>query len=79
VLRDLVYSSDGQRRAVITEDQSGTIRLRFEWWDLGDLKEAGVAYWSEYGQMAHIVDSVGRAQSLAASEFHAYASNNARG
>jgi hypothetical protein len=74
-LKDVVYSRDGERRAVITEDQRLCIRLRFESWDLSDWKEAGAAYWSQSGQLAHIIDSVERARKMAAQEFEAYEQN----
>ena len=72
-LKDVVYSRDGERRAVITEDQRLCIRLRFESWDIFDWKEAGAAYWSQSGQLAHIIDSVDRARKMADQEFDAHA------
>ena len=72
VLKDLVYARDHERRAVITEDKKGFIRLHFESWDISDWKEARVAYWSQSGQFAHIIDSVGRARKMATEEFESY-------
>jgi hypothetical protein len=74
-LKDVVYSREGERRAVITEDQRLCIRLRFEFWDISDWKEAGAAYWSQSGQLAHIIDSVERARKMAAQEFEVYEQN----
>ena len=74
-LKVVVYSRDGERRAVITEDQRSCIRLRFESWDISDWKETGAAYWSQSGQLAHIIDSVERARKMAEVEFEAYAAN----
>lgn len=78
-LRQVVFSDDEKKRAVITQDAEGRIRLHFEKWDTGDWEVAGVAYWSQYGQLGHFVDSVDRAQLMAIEEFDAYKRHEERG
>jgi hypothetical protein len=61
---EIIYSSNGTKRAVLTRDRENLFRVRLERWDTSDWEFVQSAYWGPVGGSSTITDTIESARVL---------------